>query len=1198
MADVKWTKYQKNAIDASSCSIAVSAAAGSGKTAVLTTRIIEHIKAGGDLKTMLIVTFTNAAAQQLKDKIASALNESLYDRSLSQTGKRHIQRQLIALPNAKISTIDSFIISLVRENFTEAGIPIGSGVMDEAVKTQLETDVAEMLIQDYFEGKVSGEDRHIEDFDNFANVFGDPLSVPALAENLMYIKGFYDTQPDPYQSIIGEREDCSFEESEFGRILFSYTESAMVHYRNIFAECQKLFAEEKIEKNVAVFKELEDYCNLVIVAAKDADKPYEKVKKTLETYKVGSLSKKDTPVNLEKYLKYKDDFRDLITNFKNTYYSFTAEEIEDAKEKIEEQKRNLVAFLKEYDERLFNQKSLRRMFSFNDYERLGLKILTEPDLITPSVLCARLKSYFSEIYIDEYQDTNSLQDRIFNLLSREDNLFTVGDIKQSIYGFRGAEPSIFDKQIKERPEYDKQKPSQKTKIYLSDNFRSTYEIIDAVNCVFDNVLKTDPVISYGPDDRLRCGKKVNGPKPELLIIHEEGKSAEELRDCELKYIAKRIIEEKKNNPELKYSDFAILSRKGEISSLAANILSSFDIPSVDKNAKQFFNNPEVMLVMALFKCIDNPYSDIYLTSIMKSPLYGFTLDDQIKFRMTHDERPLYLAVKKCAESEDKWSKRCKKLISDLEQYKPLSRVLSCFEFVKEIYEGMMLTSIVSISEGVEREEAARANLIQLYDYARSFDSRKSKSLSDFLEYIDQLISNENKIDMSKFTSSDDAVQIATIHGSKGLQYKYVFMPCLSAVSKSVGGSNYILSRKLPISLMPVAGDERVDNIFYRISLLNEKMTESDETLRVLYVGLTRPETYLIMSASTGKAKDKIHEEYDICSDNCNALFEAKNMSYYSRIKMRSFFELLIKGFSIDPSVIDFSIIPVSETTEEHEETFETENKVEELSNEEELRELFKKRFNFVYPYENLIEIPNKLSVSKMYPDLLDQPEEGYSPEQLEIEEKDDRKRTEIVPQFISGETEVTPREQGISVHLFMQFFDLENVYRNGIDNEIERLHNDKYIYDETYRIIKFPWNRKKIENFFKSSLALDMKNAKVILREKKFTLNFPAESFTKDKEKAESIKGIPLLVQGVIDCLYVNNKDELILVDYKTDHFAKTVDRTTVEETLKGRYNNQLMYYAYAAEKIMHKKVAHIRLYSFAIDDIIELERKDVFAHE
>ena len=180
----------------------------------------------------------------------------------------------------------------------------------------------------------------------------------------------------------------------------------------------------------------------------------------------------------------------------------------------------------------------------------------------------------------------------------------------------------------------------------------------------------------------------------------------------------------------------------------------------------------------------------------------------------------------------------------------------------------------------------------------------------------------------------------------------------------------------------------------------------------------------------------------------------------------------------------------------------------------------------------------------------------------------------------------------------MQFFDLENVYKNGIDEEMARLHKDKYIYDETYRIIKLPWNRKKIENFFKSSLALDMKNAKVILREKKFTLNFPASSFTKDPEKAKEINGVPLLVQGVIDCLYINSKDELILVDYKTDHFAKTVDRKTIEETLKERYNNQLMYYAYAAEIIMHKKVEHIRLYSFAIDDIIELERKDVFADE
>jgi ATP-dependent helicase/nuclease subunit A len=239
-------------------------------------------------------------------------------------------------------------------------------------------------------------------------------------------------------------------------------------------------------------------------------------------------------------------------------------------------------------------------------------------------------------------------------------------------------------------------------------------------------------------------------------------------------------------------------------------------------------------------------------------------------------------------------------------------------------------------------------------------------------------------------------------------------------------------------------------------------------------------------------------------------------------------------------------------------------------------------------------VPNKMSVSRMYPDLLDEEENGYTPEQLQIEEKADRKHTEIYPHFISGDVDATPREQGISVHLFMQFFDIGNVYQNGIDAEMKRLLDEKYIYDETYKIIKYPWNRKKIANFFKSSLAMEMKNAKTIVRERKFTLNFPAESFTSDKEKAESLRGVPLLVQGVIDCMYINDKDELILVDYKTDHFGKDTSREVIEETLKQRYNNQLMYYAYAADRLMHKKVDHIRLYSFAVDDIIELERKDI----
>lgn len=1196
MAEVKWTENQMNAINARSCSIAVSAAAGSGKTAVLTNRIIEQIKAGGDIKTMLVVTFTNAAAQQLKDKISDALNELLYSQSLSLSEKRHIQRQLISLPNANISTIDSFLIGLVRENFTEAGIPIGSGIMDETVRSQLESDVAELLIQDYYEGKITDEDRKIEDFDTFVNTFGNPLSTEPLIENIIAIKEYYDTQPDQYKSMLEGLDNCNFQESAFGRILFNYTRSGMVHYKNILEQVQNMFeVEGDQDEKTEIFKNAKEFCDSVIDAIDSKEDIYDNVKNLLLSYTSDSLRKgKKTPDYLKYYAGYKNEFKKFVDELLDKYYCFDSESVEDTKNKTNIQIKNLIAFLKEFEDRLYKQKSLKRMFSFNDYERLALKILTESDLVTPSVLCARLKSNFSEIYIDEYQDTNSLQDRLFRLLSRDNNLFTVGDIKQSIYGFRGAEPSIFDEQIKSRPDYNPLSHEPQTRIYLSDNFRSTQQIIDAVNSVFDTVLKTDPIISYGASDRLRCGNKTVGPKPELHIFYD-GSKEYDLKGIELKYIAKRIVEEIAKDSDLNYSDFAVLTRNNKTSSLVADVLNGMDIPCVDRNAFQFFNNPEIMLVIALLKLIDNPYSDLYMTSVMKSPLYGFTLEDQIRFRMEHSEKPLYVAVKNCSETNDQWSKRCKKLISDMERYKPLSRVLSCSEFVKEIYDGMMLTSIVSVSEGDEREDAARANLMQLYEYARSFDNRNDKSLYDFLEYIDQLIKNDEKIDVSSFNSSDNAVQITTIHSSKGLQYKYVFMPCLDAGGHNGNNQSIIMSRMLPLSFKLVENDQIVDNLFFKVSKLNNSMAESDEMMRVLYVGLTRPETNLIMIASSKSELEKVQEQFDINSNVCHASFEANNMSYYSRLKTHSILDILIDGFSLSPDVVSLSITPASDVAKGITEIKENnKEKVEERSDDEELTKTFKERFDFKYPYEHLNRIPNKLSVSKMFPELLDQPEEGYSPEQLEIEEKDDRKRTEIVPQFISESTDISPREQGIAVHMFMQFFDLDNVYKNGVEEEIKRLHDMKYIYDETYDIISKPWNKKKIENFFKSSLAMDMKEAKTIIREKKFTLNFPASSFTKDEEKAETIKDVPLLVQGVIDCLYINNKDELILVDYKTDHFSKTVDRETIEKTLKERYNNQLMYYAYASEKIMKKEVAHVRLYSFAIDDIIELERKDI----
>ena len=325
MAEINWTENQKRAIQARSCSIAVSAAAGSGKTAVLTNRIIERIKAGGDIKTMLVVTFTNPAAQQLKDKISDELNNALFDKQLTPKEKKHLQRQLIALPNATISTIDSFVIGLVRDNFSEAGIPVGSGVMDEAEKKQLETDVADMLIQDYYEGKITSEDRKIDDFDSFVNVFGDPLKPSVLAENIISLKNYYDTQPHPYDSILGENEDGVFEESSFGKILFNYTKSMFEYYSELFKIASEEYDMDGETKNSELFVGIKDFCDKVLDALKNKD-AYSSVKELLSEYSNKTISKSGSLYH-DYFKNKKSDLKSDIDSLKEKYYCYTEDDI-------------------------------------------------------------------------------------------------------------------------------------------------------------------------------------------------------------------------------------------------------------------------------------------------------------------------------------------------------------------------------------------------------------------------------------------------------------------------------------------------------------------------------------------------------------------------------------------------------------------------------------------------------------------------------------------------------------------------------------------------------------------------------------------------------------------------------------------------------------------------------------------------------
>ncbi|MBQ3489892.1 MAG: helicase-exonuclease AddAB subunit AddA [Clostridia bacterium] len=1208
MSDVTWTPAQRDAIDSKGYSVAVSAAAGSGKTAVLTRRIIERVCAeDGDISRVLVVTFTKAAAAELVSRIADALSKKLAE----NPENAHIRKQSLLVSSAHISTIHSFCLDLIRTNFQKLNIPPDFSAGDETEIRLMMNGIAEELISDYFEGELAQDEEKIEDFGKFADMFGDITRSEKLPQTLISLYLNISSTVDSLERIEYFREISEkavregFDGSPWELCLREYLTEFLLHYEKIYedavmyARCDKKFA-----KPLAV---IADEWNMIERVRTSAQKgvSYEKLAALLCEMKFARLTGVAGDANLSAFSDFRKEFKDELKKVIKDYYSYSAEALQSCFSETAEAMKNLGIFMRVFEKRFDEEKRRRKLITFGDMERYALRLLYDRKNDAPTELALALREAYDEIYIDEYQDTNELQDLIFRLISKENNRFNVGDIKQSIYAFRGAKPEIFSKLLASRPKYGKGCDEKAVKIFLSENFRSSVEILEFCNGIFEKLMNVKE-IRYGEDERLHPGRDLHTALPELYLIPKASSGTKKQTDDEEEepedmlgeadFVAQKISELLKNGTRkdgtpIKPSDIVILLRSTASSAKAyEDALQSRGIPYKNSGDKEFFESAEVLLVISLLSAIDNPERDIYLAAALKSPIYGVTLDELMFIRRFCKEGSLFYALRAFTEETD--FAKGKKFLADYEKYALLASETPCDALIWQIYNDTGIFSVLSADENlsVYEIEQANANLMTLYNYARGFERGGFKGLSGFISFINEVLANRAQMDISGFTSPGEVVRIMTVHKSKGLEFPVCFLCSLGkklnfkeAKEKTVYHDDFGISLKLTAN----QGMVRLETPLRKATLLDKKRAMIEEELRILYVALTRPKEYLYLTATVPMKKI---EEGRFALGGTEGFYDRKSkyFSPYALWESSNYLDLLMTAIADRPSSvkIDTAQPPVSEETQT-EVTVKEEAQTPVPEAEDmtyfEAKKLVHAHLDYVYPYRRLTEVPSKLSVSKLYPNILDSAEEGKdisgeAPTVLKM------------PNFLMREEdeEITAAQKGTAMHTFMQFCNFERVMKNGAEAEIEYLAKNRFIFESD----REKMDVRKLNAFFESALARKMMSAEKIFREKRFMIKLPAALFT--EESNDILTQEKILVQGVIDCAFFDENGELILVDYKTDFFPRGMGRAQIEKTLRERHGQQLGYYKLACKTLFGVSPAHTFIYSFALNDTVEIDHSYV----
>jgi ATP-dependent helicase/nuclease subunit A len=1166
----KWTDAQKQAIDSRNGTVLVSAAAGSGKTAVLVERVIQRITDAQnpvDIEKLLVVTFTKAAAGEMRERIADRLSTLIHEQPRNQ----YLKRQKMYLSNAQISTMDSFCGKLVKDNFEKAGIAPDYGMLSDIEHDMLKRDVLNEVLEEFYS-------RSEDETEGFLKLFTNGKNDISLTESVLSLYEFAMASQNPLkwlETTFREYfEELPIYETKCGKYCLNRLAEVLEH---ILIKADDIIADAPENSNLAgaiandlapVQLTIKNILDLIY----NSPEKWDETKELTESVKFGTFPR----ISKEEKDCYYDDIkgrRDGIKKYLaaiNSILICTESEYKADMEYL----RPIMAILKDvvvgFMNRLNERKQENNTYYFSDILHFALKILVEfneDGTYTKTALADELSDNFAEILIDEFQDTNEAQDTLFSVISKDNsNKFMVGDVKQSIYRFRQAMPEIF-MGYKDSFE-DFKGDNYPATISLDKNFRSREGVVKGINFFFDFLMTRKSCgIDYQNGEQLEFGGNYDLSSSADVSVHivESDNSRSSDLVAEARHIGKIIKElvesktlvgKKGEERPAKYSDICILLRAvKDKAQIVARELELMGIPAYFQKQGGFFDSREVVTMISMLKVIDNPVQDVPLASVMLSPLFPFTEDDLAKYRCKQRYGNFYNVVKSNYDTD----KKVKDFIDLLSLLRTLSVTMDIGSLIRRVFE---ITSYDSIVGAMDNGEKRILNLELLISYAENYESNGGSGLSGFIRYLDRIRKNNKELEgANEISENDDVVQIMSIHKSKGLEYPVVFV---ANCSSSIGGNDknkVRINRKLGVATPRYFPDLHKDfpTLQSNTVKLFEKQEEIAEQIRVLYVAMTRAEEKLYLVGSMYNPYKKIVELYYnyYCSfiDSAVPLSLCSNYMQWMLLALMNhpsldFEELISCCKNPESPKIDFGIFEKCENLvvdAKESVTYKCDDDVLEVLNE---------RLSYKYPYAVLSDIPVKYAASAT--------------------DKNENLKylTSESPSF-SGAGDLTPAQRGTLAHKFMEICDFKNA-REDLSEEIRRLVENKSFTQKEADVI----NINSLKSFFESDLYKRISSAEKYVREQEFSMSVPVCEV--NDALPESVCDETVIVQGVIDGLVINGKSGEI-IDYKTDKVASA-------EELCEKYKEQMKMYKLAAEQCFGIQNVTITLYSFHLSKEISLK--------
>lgn len=1201
-----WTKEQQQVIDLRNRNILVSAAAGSGKTAVLVERIKELVldkKHPVDIDHLLVVTFTNAAAAQMKERVAKALEKALQE----NPSDVRLQQQAALVQNAQITTIDSFCLYVLRNHFHEIGLEPNFRIGDEGELKLLREDVMTRLFEQCYEEKHPG-------FLHLISCYGTSRSDAPVRDMIFKLYSYAQSYPWPKQwlrealSCYGikteqELEHASFIEMtvEYGKqMVRGYLEQAE-HYLELCQDADGPYMyEDACEQDAELMEELLS-CDT-----------YQAFYEELGKCKFATLGRsKDyigSPEKQEQVKAERKKLKDGIGKLKSDCFALTFQEILEQLALVQPSAEALAEVTERFIDAFAERKQDKNLVDFSDLEHFALEILVEEETGKPTETAKEFQNAYEEIMIDEYQDSNYVQETILRAISREavgqNNLFMVGDVKQSIYRFRLARPELFMEKFDTYETTDA--PCQR--IDLHKNFRSRDTVLTFTNDIFYQIMKRNlGGVDYTGEAALYCGadypagEKADAFDSEILLtttqeLEEGTKQQISKQELEAKLIADRIRkmvgkeevvdEETGEFRKVRYGDIVILLRSlSEWADLFAEVLNANGIPAHTVSRTGYFSTLEIRTVLNYLRILDNPRQDIPLAAVLKSPMAGLSDEQLARLRLLAEDKPYHQCVKMFLEAEEELTEKESTADEDMraklkrfsETYKKLRRQTMDIPMHELLQKVLKETGYARYASALPAGRQRLANLHMLSEKAIAYEKTSYRGLYHFIRYIDELQKYDVDFGEAELVGeNEDAVNIMSIHKSKGLEFPVCFVSGMGkSFNKQDSRSKMILHPNLGVGLDIIEEDRRikVPAFFKKVIARQTELESLGEELRVLYVAFTRAKEKLII---TGCIKDEemlqqIREIY--CGSN------RKELNFKERAEAKTFLEWILPAAAASGSwdkvsyVTPWSMLEdeAAHQITEHVSLRQRVQQAEEVSDA--LYEKIKEQLSYQYPHPDAIHLVTKYSVSELkhraMRELAAKEEEDVTPKFLE------EVSTPYVPAFMEGKAEVNQGAlRGTAMHRLMECYDFTKMpdrsdeFAENIKKQLTGLVQMGKVSEDMQKLIRIP----SVELFLKSQLAPRMKAAAMrddLFREKPFVMG--------NHEMEEEM----VLIQGIIDVFWVE-EDGIVLLDYKTDR----VDSAT---RLRDMYKEQLDLYAEALERIFRLPVKEKYLYSFRLNQAIEV---------